>query len=92
MGETDADMQGCELCASVHPIEDMTRGEFWICPSCQASWDAHFKSCDHKWSPTEDEHGDDAHICERCNGLVRDEDFLDATGKPAPERPSEGGR
>ncbi len=82
------DIFTCEACGNPSHIGQMTScGDGgWMCPACAADAYAAFKACSHAWTATQDEWGEDAHVCERCAHLVCDADFPALFGHTAPER------
>lgn len=86
----EVEMQTCEHCSKDFPIESMRMmSECWFCEACTDDFHKHFETCDHKWSPHTDEHGDAGKYCENCSGFVRNEDFRYI---PAPSQSPTGDR
>ncbi len=76
---------GCEACGKSYDVEQMTIMEdCWFCPSCVKDFEEAFAACDHRWSPHTDSHGDPSQYCDKCGGVVSDEDFERVIGKPIP--------
>jgi hypothetical protein len=82
----DDDLQRCECCDAVVPIETMSScGDgCWICPKCAAQAAQEFAACDHVWQPERDAHGDPGQYCGKCGHIVLNEDFEAVFGRPAP--------
>lgn len=86
----EPETQNCEHCDKPTPMEDLIgHADVSLCPACDAAWREGFNACDHEWQAWHDEHGEPAQVCHRCSGCVRDEDFPDLFGRPAPVRPDE---
>lgn len=74
-------LETCELCSNKVPIEDMVSGgDFAICEDCHERSMKHFYACAHEWRPVRDDFDELAHACDKCSGLVSDEDFPRVVG------------
>ena len=85
MTEIDDDLVQCEGCSAScsHEAATSTDDGCYVCPACQADWQAAFDACQHEWRADTNSMGDPAQFCTKCFVMVNNHKFAELfPGRP----------
>lgn len=67
----EQDTTTCESCNGVFPSDDcVPAGDVTFCQGCYDRWLVKFHSCEHRFEPGTDDHGEPGKFCPKCGGFV----------------------